>query len=238
MLTVTKSFFLILYLLCFWCISSYATTFVLPESGGIIGEVQYAYPEVGETLAETGMRFSVGYDEIVKANPNVPTNQSLSTNTRITIPSEFILPNAPRTGIVINLSEYRLYYFPPDENVVMTFPVGIGREGWSTPLGVTKVTAKQANPVWRPTSKIRTQAAKNGFPIPRLFPAGPDNPLGQHVLRLGWPAILIHGTNKSDGIGSRVSAGCIRMSSSDIEYLFQLVPIGTQVRVINEPVRS
>lgn len=237
MFHVLKFNFLIL-LSCFLAMAhSFATTLVVPPTGDIVGEVQYAYPEIGETLAEVGRRFNIGYDEMVRANPGVESIQSLATQTRLIIPSQFIIPNVPRAGIVINLAEYRLYYFPADENVVITFPVGIGREGWNTPLGLTKITAKQINPTWRPTANVRALAEQNGFPLPEVFPAGPSNPLGQHVLRLGWPTFLIHGTNGADGIGSRVSAGCIRMLPSDIDYLFRLVAVGTQVRVINQPIK-
>ena len=216
---------------------SYATILVLPETGDIVGEIQSSYPEVGETLAEVGRRFNIGYYEMVRANPKVPRHASLLPNIRLLIPGQFIVPNVARTGIVINLSEYRLYYFPADENVVITFPVGIGRVGWNTPLGITQIIGKQAHPTWRPTKKIRIHAAKNGYPLPNVFPSGPNNPLGEYVLRLGWPTFLIHGTNRVDGVGARVSAGCIRMLPNDIDQLFSLVGVGTSVRVINQPVK-
>ncbi len=214
-----------------------ATTLVIPPSGDLVGEVQYANPEIGETLAEVGRRFNIGYDEMVRANPKIDAGKGLSDQEKLTIPSQFILPKASRCGIVINLAEFRLYYYPPGENVVVTFPVGIGREGWNTPLGVTTITAKQTDPIWRPTKNVRALAEENGFPLPEEFPADASNPLGKHVMRLGWPTFLIHGTNGADGVGSRVSAGCIRMFPSDIEHLFRLVAIGTQVRVINQPVK-
>ncbi|WP_454782425.1 L,D-transpeptidase family protein [Legionella sp. WA2022007384] len=216
---------------------SHATTLVLPTTGNVVGEMQYALAEANETIDEIGRRFDVGYDELVRANPQIDARQSLIANSRLVIPAQYILPNVPRKGIVINLAEYRLYYFPENENVVITFPVGIGRKGWSTPLGETKIVAKVANPKWRPTERLRDEAEKNGDFLPDEFPSGPYNPLGQHALRLGWPTFLIHGTNRLNGIGSRVSAGCLRMFPDDIEYLFRMVPIGTPVRVINEPVK-
>ncbi len=176
----------------------------------------------------------MGYQEMVKANPDLNPVDVLSPRVRVLIPSQFTLPKAPRHGLVINLADYRLYFFPENDNVVMTFPVGIGRKGWSTPCGLTKVIAKQANPTWHPTASVQEYAAQHGVLMPDSFPAGPGNPLGKHVLRLGWPTYLIHGSNSDGGIGERVSAGCIRMLPEDIEYLFDLVKVGTPVRIVKE----
>ncbi|WP_392537283.1 L,D-transpeptidase family protein [Legionella sp. 227] len=231
-----KRLFFLIFLQLFCLSFSHATTLVLPAAGDVVGEVQYTLSEANETIDEIGKRFDVGFYEILRANPHLNTNQ-LIVNSRLVIPAQYILPSVPRKGIVINLAEYRLYYFPEHENVVITFPVGIGRKGWSTPLGLTKIIAKEANPKWRPTENLRAEAEKNGDFLPDEFPSGPYNPLGQYALRLEWPTFLIHGTNRLDGIGMRVSAGCIRMFPDDIEYLFRVVPIGTPVRVINEPVK-
>ncbi|KTC69403.1 putative ErfK/YbiS/YcfS/YnhG family protein precursor [Legionella birminghamensis] len=214
-----------------------AGTFVLPAQGDIVGQIEYVNPQIGETLSEVGIRHDVGYYEMMNANPGVDPTRPLSPQTRLIIPGQYILPSGPRSGLVINLAEYRLYYFPPNDNVVITMPVGIGREGWNTPVGQTKVTSKEHDPIWRPTANVRAEAAKNGTPIPNEFPPGAGNPLGRHVFRLGWPTYLIHGTNRRDGVGSRVSAGCIRMLPEDIETLFDMVSVGTTVRVINEPVK-
>ncbi|MBS0357901.1 MAG: L,D-transpeptidase family protein, partial [Proteobacteria bacterium] len=148
-----------------------------------------------------------------------------------------ILPPAPRQGVVINLPELRLYYYPPGTNTVVTAPVGIGREGWATPLGVTRVVAKEKDPYWYPTESVRADAERLGHPIPKMFPPGPDNPLGNYVMRLAWNTYLIHGTNNPAGVGLRSSAGCIRMYPEDIESIYKRVPVGTQVRVINEPLK-
>lgn len=215
-----------------------ATTLVLSEHSDLVGNIQYASPQPGETLSDVGIRFDTGYYEMRNANPRVDPLRPLAPGTRLVIPSQYILPPGPRQGLVINLAEYRLYYFPPNDNVVLTFPVGIGREGWNTPMGTTKVTSKERDPVWRPTDNVRAEAARHGTPIPNEFPPGLGNPLGRHVLRLGWPTYLIHGTNRRDGVGSRVSAGCIRMMPEDIEFLFDQVPAGTSVRVMNESVKT
>lgn len=216
---------------------SWSSVFVLPANGNVIGEIQYANVQAGETLSDVGIRYDVGYYEMVAANPLVDPIRRLPPATKLIIPSEYVLPSGPRQGLVINLAEYRLYYFPPNDNTVVTLPVGIGREGWNTPIGLTKITAKERDPIWRPTANVRAEAAKNGTPIPNEFPPGEGNPLGRHVMRLGWPTYLIHGTNRRDGVGARVSAGCIRMMPEDIEVLYEQVPVGTTVRVVDEPIK-
>ncbi len=214
-----------------------ATSFTLPTSGNLVGELKYVDAKSGETLPDVGRRFDIGYNEIIKANPKIDPLRQLFGGTKVLIPSQFILPDTKKEGIVINLAELRLYYYPPDENIVVTEPVGIGREGWNTPIGQTQVVSKQVDPVWRPTPNVRAEAAKNGTPIPSYFPPGINNPLGKYVLRLGWPTYLIHGTNRPEGVGARVSAGCIRMLPDDVEYLYKAVKVGTKVTVINESVK-
>ncbi|HAU1183505.1 TPA: L,D-transpeptidase family protein [Legionella pneumophila] len=233
----SKSIMRVWYLILLLSQYSFANVYVLPEAGNTVGEIQVAFSEYGETIDEVGRRFNVGYYEMVRANPGVNARYPLAANTKLIIPSRFILPNVPRKGVVINLAEYRLYYFPPDDNVVMTYPVGIGKKGWETPLGLSRIISKEINPTWRPTVKLQKAAESIGAPIPSEFPPGPHNPLGQHVLRLGWPAILIHGSNRVDGIGAKVSAGCIRMLPEDIEHLYSLVSVGTPVRIISAPLQ-
>lgn len=209
--------------------------YVLPERGNIFGEIQYSQAESGETLSDVGIRYNLGFAEMIQANPGIDPHHPLAPGIRLKIPSQFTLPNIPRQGLVIDLAKYRLYYFPPNDNIVVTMPVGIGRDGFSTPTGSTTVVSKERDPVWRPTYGILKEARKKGIDLPEAFPGGEGNPLGRHVLRLGWPTYLIHGTNRRDGVGTRISAGCIRMLPEDIEYLYDLVKIGTPVRIINPP---
>lgn len=216
---------------------AHASIWVIPQQGGIIGENSIDNPELGETLSDIGIRHDIGYYEMIKANPHVDPIRPLSPRVTINLPAQHILPPGPREGIVINLVEYRLYYYPPNDNIVITMPVGIGRQGWNTPLGLTSIVQKERDPKWRPTANVRAEAAKNGMPIPNEFPGGEGNPLGRHVLRLTWPTYLIHGTNRRDGVGSRVSAGCIRMLPEDIEQLYDKINVGTPVRLINEPIK-
>lgn len=216
-----------------------ATVFPLPTSGDVVGEEKYVFPQNNETLLQLARNYDVGYEEIMMVNPQLNPQSSLSSSTRVFIPTRFILPAAARTGIVINLAELRMYYFPPGRNVVITKPIGIGREGkWQTPVGVTKIVAKEHDPYWHPTENVRAEAARHGTPIPEIFPPGPDNPLGQYEFRLGWPTILIHGTNRPETVGSRVSAGCIRLMPEDIEEMYGIIPVGTEVRVVNQPFKA
>lgn len=239
MINITKVVLLAGILLSFFGMAK-AATYVIPGQGDdIVGHTQIIGAREGERLGEIGMRMGIGYYAMQAANPKIDPYKHLSSGKQVVVPSEYILPPGPREGIVINLPEFRLYYFPPGQNIVVTFPIGIGREGvWGTPLGVTKVVNKKANPSWYPTQHVRDHAAEQGTPIPDYFPPGPDNPLGEYALYLGWPTILIHGTNLPDFIGTRISAGCIRMMPNAIKSLFQMVPIGTPVRVINQPFKS
>lgn len=216
---------------------AHSATWVIQDQDDLAGEIQYARAQGGETLYEVGLRNDIGLLEMKAANPGVDPERELSAGTRILIPSLYILPKGARQGLVINLAEYRLYYFPDGDNVVITMPVGIGRKGWNTPVGTTKVIGKVQNPVWHPTEKLKAEAKKNGAPIPDEFPSSDANPLGRYALRLGWPTYLIHGTNRREGIGTQVSAGCLRLIPEDIEYLFEFVALGTKVRIINEPVK-
>lgn len=219
---------------------AFCTIYPMPASGeDVIGGVTYDTAKSGETLADIGRRHDVGFGEMVLANASINPNQRLSSGVKVLIPTRFILPPGDRKGIVINLAELRLYYFPTNKKIVITEPVGIGREGnWKTPLGKTRITKKQIDPYWRPTANVRLEAAKNGTPIPWEFPPGPDNPLGKYVLRLGWLSYLIHGTNRPEGVGDRVSAGCIRLLPEDIELLYKLVEVGDEVHVIDEPFKA
>jgi L,D-transpeptidase ErfK/SrfK len=208
-----------------------------PETD-VVGQVQVVIIGEHDTLSDVARRFNVGYDEIVRANPGVDPWLP-GVGREVVVPTQFVLPAAERKGIVVNLAAMRLFYFPTpkkgEPQVVYTHPIGIGKVGWSTPEGTTKVTGKEKDPVWRPTASIREEHRKNGDPLPAVVPPGPDNPLGKYKLTLGWPTYLIHGTNKPYGVGMRTSHGCIRMYPEDIEVLFGMVAKGTPVTVVNQP---
>lgn len=204
----------------------------------MVGRTQYHQVESGESLADIAKQYDVGFLTLMAANkgvdPFLPSEDFV-----LTIPTQIILPQVPREGIVINLAELRLYYFQPEKNLVHIFPVGIGRIGRDTPEMVTSISQKRPNPTWTPPASIRKEYLEKGIELPRVVPAGPENPLGEYAMRLAYGVgdYLIHGTNKDFGIGLRVSSGCIRMNPKDIDWLFPKVKLGEKVRVINEPVK-
>ncbi|ERS81911.1 MULTISPECIES: L,D-transpeptidase family protein [unclassified Halomonas] len=210
--------------------------YALPESGSVIGEHYTITVEEGDTLIDIAREHNVGYEEIRMANPEVSLWAPFA-GTEVMIPGRRILPDAEREGIVVNLSELRLYYYSK-EGIVETYPISVGREEFSTPVGVTKTTIKVKDPAWSPPASMRREAAARGEPAPSVVPPGPDNPLGRHAILLGLPSYLIHGTNKPEGVGMRVSRGCIRMFPEDIESLYQRVPSGTRVNIIDQPFKA
>lgn len=220
----------------------WSVTYDLPsEHFDVIGAPRKIVTVYEDTLVEIARRSSIGLDQMERVNPGVD-RWLPGAGTEVIIPSHYILPRAPRTGIVLNLPEMRLYYFPPKQPgrpaQVQTYPIGIGRMNWATPVGQTKIVSKTKDPSWRPPESIRREHAANGDPLPTLVPAGPDNPLGAYAMGLGIPGYLIHGTNKPIGVGMRVSHGCIRMLPEDIAKLFPQIPVGTPVNIVNQPVKA
>jgi len=227
--------FALFLLLGLSCLQASAATYALPQGkDNMVGAIHYITTQQEDTLVDIARDQDVGYDALKSANPGIdPWLPKVGAS--VLIPSEYILPAAPRRGIVINLPAMRLFYYPADRAVVETFPIGIGREGWSTPLGKTKIVSKVRNPTWTPPASIRAEHAENGDPLPAVVAAGPDNPLGLYALKFAWAGYLIHDTNKPYGVGMRVSHGCIRLFPKDIESLFQQVPVGTPVEVVDQP---
>ena len=209
-----------------------------PQHDEVVGELQVIRANAADTFPDIARRFNLGFEELVNANPDVDPWLP-GEGTEILLPTRFVLPDAPRTGIVVNLAAMRLYYFPPAQagtpRRVVTHPVGIGRIDWKTPEGQTRIVSKTEAPTWYPTRSIRREYAANGDPLPAVVPPGPDNPMGRHALRLGWPKYAIHGTNKPPSIGLRGTHGCLRLYPEDIARLYRDVPIGTVVRVVNQP---
>lgn len=204
----------------------------------LIGELRVTRVAHEDTFTDLARRFNVGYEELVRANPGVDPWLP-GEGREVVLPTQHLLPNAVRDGIVINLAAMRLYYFPRaargEAAVVYTFPIGIGRVGWATPEGTTSIIRLTKNPSWRPGPGVRQEHAAQGDILPAVVPPGPDNPLGSRALYLGWPSYLIHGTNKPAGVGMRSSHGCIRMFPEDIEYLYAMLRPGTKVTVVNQP---
>lgn len=229
-------------LLVFAACTAQALTLPAPDRPGdnIIGnppyEVKYVAAKYEDTLIDIAVEHHLGQDQIVLANRNVD-RWLPGKGTPVRIPSSFILPNAPRHGIVVNLPEMRVYYYP-NNNQVVTYAIGIGRENnWKTPLGKTHIAGKMENPSWTPPPSIIAEHLADGDVLEPYYPPGPDNPLGLFAMRLGISGYLMHSTQKTNGIGMRVSHGCIRMYPSDIEQFFPTVKVGTQVNIVNQSVK-
>lgn len=219
----------------------HATTYPLPDAkDSVVGAVVHVVSRDEDTLLDLGRKYSVGYEEMVTANPGIdPWVPGAGKD--ILIPTQYILPSAPRVGVVVNISEHRIYYYPTPKRgeaaMVQTFPVSIGKMDWKTPLGQTRIADKRMNPTWYPPASVRKEHAARGDYLPAAVPPGADNPLGEFAMRLAIPggAYLIHGTNKPTAIGMDVTHGCIRMFPEDIERFFKDVPVGTPVLIMDQP---
>ena len=215
-----------------------AAEYQLPDPGDdVVGMTTVIRTVYEDTLAALAQRFGVGYQELRDANPEVDPWLP-GEDTEVMLPTSFILPPGERAGVVINLPEYRLYFFPPGSQTVMTFPIGIGREGWETPLGTTTIVQRLDNPWWTPPASIRREHRERGDELPRIVPPGPDNPMGHMAIQLGFPSYFLHGTNMPFGVGQRVSHGCIRLYPNDIQALGTSVVKGTPVRIIDDSFKA
>jgi len=222
----------------FFICSLQASVYKLPNSDSrLIGD-ELSYQVVkGDYFQALAEYHDIGLLALIAANPSVDPFLPLAGQSLI-IPKQMLLPYAERKGIVVNLSEMRLYYFPPNEKLVYVFPVGIGRQGLSTPKVISYIGEKRKNPTWTPTQEMRQRyKLEHGKELAQVIPAGPDNPFGQYAMRIGTSEYLIHGTNQRMGIGMRASSGCIRLYDDDIEWLYNNVAEGTQVRIIDQPIK-
>ena len=223
---------------------SQATTYTLAKpDDSVVGDDQAVETVYEDTLYDLAAKYSLGSEELIRVNPGIDPWLPGAGKT-LTVPGRHILPPGPREGIVVNLPEHRLYYYPKPAKrggpiQVITYPVSIGKMDWHTPLGVTHVIQKQKDPTWFPTDSVRKEHEAAGDPLPAKVPPGPDNPLGQYAMRLavGNGTYLIHGTNNPMAVGMPVTHGCIRMYPDDVAALFPLLPVGTPVRLVNEPVK-
>ena len=204
----------------------------------VVGEPQVVFARDEDTLSDLARTYGLGYDEVIAANPGVDPWLP-GEGTPVVLPTQYVLPNVERQGVILNIATKRLFYFPTvvegEMQQVMTYPIGIGRVGWETPLGDTTVVSKAKDPHWWVPASVRREHAEMGDPLPSVVPPGPDNPLGHRVLKLEMPGYLIHGTNAPYGVGMRVSHGCVRLYPENIEVLYSLVDVGEVVTIINEP---
>jgi L,D-transpeptidase ErfK/SrfK len=220
-----------------------ATTYALSsDADTVVGEDQTVETVYEDTLYDLARKYSLGSEELIRVNPGIDPWLP-GAGKKLVVPGRHILPPGPREGIVVNLPEHRLYYYPKPKRgaprEVITYPVSIGKMDWRTPLGLTHVIAKQKDPTWYPPESVRKEHAENGDPLPASVPPGPDNPLGAFAMRLaaGNGTYLIHGTNNPIAVGLAVTHGCIRMYPDDVAALFPMIPVGTPVRLINDPVK-
>ncbi len=209
--------------------------FNLTDGDNMVGSLAAINTRENDVLPDIARHFGLGYNDISIANSAV-SPWTPKSGSRILLPMQFILPDSPHKGIALNLANMRLFYYPkkqPDK--VYTYPVGIGRQGWNTPMGLTSIVAKDANPSWYVPESIHREHAEKGDALPKVVTSGPDNPLGLFAMRLGFPSYLIHGTNKPYGIGMQISHGCVQMYPEDIEVLFKKATVGMPVRIIHQP---
>jgi L,D-transpeptidase ErfK/SrfK len=209
----------------------------------VVGEDLHIQTHYSDTLVEIARRYGLGYEEIARANPKVDPWLP-GEGKDIVIPGRHILPPGPRDGIIVNIPEHRIYYFPKPRKghtpTVVTYPVSIGKMDWQTPMGLTHVVSKEANPTWNPPASVRAEHLANGDPLPNgVIRSGPDNPLGLFAMRLAiHPGdYLIHGTNNPLAVGMAVTHGCIRMYPEDVAAIFPTVPVGTKVYLVNVPLK-
>jgi len=222
--------------------AAHAEVFPLEPNQDLIGEPGQTEAQQQDTLPDIARRYHLGFDEIIAANPGVDTWLP-GAGKIIRLPSQHLLPDVPRTGLVVNLPDGRLYYFRSDAHnraVVETYPISVGQMDWKTPLGLTRIVQKEKRPTWFPPKSVREKHLQDGDVLPESIPPGPDNPLGEFALRLGVPggAYLIHGTNRPVGVGMQITHGCIRLYPEDIEILFGEVPVGMNVRIVNQRIKT
>ncbi len=198
-----------------------------------IGEIKTVSAKYEDTLVHIGRDYDVGFVEMRAANPHLDP-WIPGDGAKVVVPTMHLLPDAPRESVVINLAEMRMYHYKVPNAPPLTYPIGIGRDGLLTPVGTTTVTRKKAGPTWTPTARMRSEDPT----LPVTVPPGPDNPMGTHALYLGFPQIAIHGTNKPYGIGRRVSSGCIRMFPEDIGKVYDDMPVGTKITVVDQPIKA
>jgi len=209
--------------------------FQLSGDQNMVGTIAADNTRKNDTLSDIARHFGLGYNDISKANPSIAP-WTPRPGSHVLLPLKFILPDAAHKGIILNLANMRLFYYPKQQpDKVFTYPTGIGRQGWNTPMGLTSIVAKKANPTWVVPASIHQEHAQKGDSLPNVIAAGPDNPLGLYAMRLGFPRYLIHGTNKPYGIGMQISHGCVQLYPEDIEVLFKKASVGMPVRILHQP---
>lgn len=215
---------------------AFATAYQLPpENQSVIGQIQYSSVVAGDTISGVAQRFDLGFNAVENANPQM--ERGFREGMTLQIPTKHLLPSLARRGIVINLPEMRMYYYPEGTGQVYTYPIGIGKLGKTIPILNTKITKKVENPTWVPPDDIREFNLEQGIVLPKIMPPGPDNPLGPYAIYMQLPTYLIHSTIFPQSVGKRASFGCIRMYETDIKDFFPSIVSGIPVAIINSPVK-
>jgi len=214
---------------------AFAADYQMPEEGfSIIGKLKYHKPKFSDSTVKIASQNNLGMNAVIEANPGT-TRKKLKARDAIVVPTAHILPQLAQEGIIVNLPEMRMYYYPDDKDIVMTYPIGIGKIGNNIPVENTKITRKAVNPYWYPGPDVRKYNEAHGVKLPKALPPGPDNPLGPYVMYLGIPTFLIHSTVFPDSVGTRASFGCVRMNETDIREIYPVVKRGTKVFIVNMP---
>jgi L,D-transpeptidase ErfK/SrfK len=220
------------------CSPVFATAYIKPvPDESLIGQLQYNTTGQNDDITSIQKHYDVGYNALENANPHLDPTKMFPPAATVTIPTQHILPNQPREGIVINLPEMRMYYYPPESDEVFTYPIGIGKIGKTIPITKTIITRKALDPIWVPPEDIREFNLKQGIVLPHIMPAGPENPLGPYAIYMRIPTYLIHSTIYPESIGKRASFGCIRMYETDIKDFFPSVEKRMPVIIINNPIK-
>jgi L,D-transpeptidase ErfK/SrfK len=210
--------------------------FSIAQEDDVIGRLAVIRLEKGDMLPDIARHFSLGINAISAANPGVDIWVP-QAGERIMLPLSFILPDAPRRGIVINLAAMRLFQFKGDSAslAVLTYPIGVGTEERPSPRGQMYVARKVTRPTWYVPASIAADHRKKGDPLPAKVLPGPQNPLGEYALYLSKSTYLVHGTNKPASIGLRATNGCIRLYPEAIKKLYENTPVKTPVSIVNQP---
>lgn len=218
--------------------SAFATVYTMPSSSeSLIGAIQTITAQNGDNVVNLAAKYDIGYNSIQLANPDLDLTHGFTPNTPVVISTEHLLPNVPHQGVVVNLPEMRIYYFPENSDEVITYPIGIGKIGKTIPIIQTKIISKRENPSWTPPADIREFNLKQGVVLPKIMPPGPDNPLGKYAIYMKLPTYLMHSTIFPESVGTRASFGCLRMYESDIETFFPMVVPNIPVAIINMPTK-
>ena len=194
----------------------------------MVGDLTHYTIQKDDTYYTIARKHDIGVVSILISNPDLDPGVA-GPGMDLTLLTQHILPYLPHKGIVINLAELRIYYFPTPDKVI-TFPIGTGKDGWETQTGTTQIVRKRKDPIWVVPPSILAEEPN----LPPSIGPGPDDPLGAYALSLGWPNYAVHGTNIPDSVGTRASHGCIRLFPEDIEQLFNAVDVKTPVTVIDK----